>query len=435
MSVQTTNLKAKPAPPSAPPAAPKRSRFLRALIWIAVLGLFALGFYLVSRPKEAPKGRALGTVTITTATATKGNIGDYLDAIGTVTPVYTASIFSQVTGVLTKVNYQEGQIVKQGDPLVDIDDRQYQAQLIQAQGALQRDQNVLAEAQMDLQRFRDAWARNGVAKQTLDDQEKLVLQEQGTVKNDEGAVQFNQLQVEYCHIKAPIAGRVGLRPIDPGNLVTGGVTANSSATPLVVITQIQPITVVFTIAEDNLGAVMEQLRNGAKLTVDAFDRAAQKKLATGELIAVDNQIDTTTGTVKVRASFANDDFALFPNQFVNARLLVKTLQDVTLIPSSTIQQNGQTSFVYVIQDNVAHLKNIKPGVSDNGLTQVEGINPGDVLADSSFDKLQDNTKITVATGKPAATQTPGGQQKHENQQKQGNKKQGSDQEQSASKGS
>src|ERR1700751_3478966 len=431
MSVQTTNLKVK----SAPPSPPKRSRFLRVLIWIVVLGLFALGFYLVSMPKPAPKGRAVGTVAITTATATKGNIGDYLDAIGTVTPVYTASIFSQVTGVVTKVNYQEGQIVKEGDPLVDIDDRQYQAQLVQSQGALQRDQNVLGQAEMDLQRFRDAWARNGVAKQTLDDQEKLVLQEQGTVKNDQGAVQFNQLQVEYCHIKAPIAGRVGLRPIDPGNLVTGGVTANSSATPLLVITQIQPITVVFTIAEDNLGAVMEQLRNGAKLTVDAFDRAAQKKLATGELIAVDNQIDTTTGTVKVRASFANDDYALFPNQFVNTRLLVKTLQDATLIPSSTIQQNGQTSFAYVIQDNVAHLKNIKPGVSDNGLTQVEGINPGDVLADSSFDKLQDNTKIAASKGKPAATETQGGQQKNGNHhQKQGNEKPGSDQQPSASKG-
>jgi membrane fusion protein, multidrug efflux system len=432
MSVQTTNLKAK----SAPPSPPKRSRFLRVLIWIVVLGLFALGFYLVSMPKPAPIGRALGTVTITTATATKGNIGDYLDAIGTVTPVYTASIFSQVTGVVTKVNYQEGQIVKQGDPLVDIDDRQYQAQLVQAQGALERDQNVLAQAQMDVQRYRDAWARNGVAKQTLDDQEKLVLQEQGTVKNDEGSVAFDKLQIEYCHLTAPFTGRVGLRPIDPGNLVTAGTSSSSSsATPLVVITQIQPITVVFTIAEDNLGQVTDQLRSGAKLPVDVFDRAAQKKLATGELIAVDNQIDTTTGTVKLRASFANDDFALFPNQFVNTRLLVKTLQDVTLIPSSTIQQNGQTSFVYVIQDNVAHLKNIKPGVSDNGLTQVEGINPGDVLADSSFDKLQDNTKISVATGKPGATQTPGGQQKHGSQQKQGNQKQGSDQQQSGSKGS
>lgn len=405
------------------------------LIWIAVLGVFALGFYLVSMPKEAPKGRVTGATTITTATAKKGNIGDYLDAIGTVTPVYTASIFSQVTGVVVKVNYQEGQIVKEGDPLVDIDDRQYQATLVQAQGALQRDQNVLGQAQMDLQRYRDAWARNGVAKQVLDDQEKLVLQEQGTVRNDEGAVQFDQLQVEYCHIKAPIPGRVGLRPVDPGNLVTAGTSSSSSsATPLVVITEIQPITVVFTIAEDNLGQVMDELRNGAKLTVDVYDRAVQKKLATGELIAVDNQIDTTTGTVKVRASFANDDFALFPNQFVNAHLLVKTLQDVTLVPSSTIQQNGQTSFVYVIEDNVAHLKNIKPGVSDNGLTQVDGINPGDVLADSSFDKLQDNSKIAVATGKPSATQTPGAQQKHGSQQKQGNEKQGSDQQQSGNKG-
>jgi membrane fusion protein, multidrug efflux system len=431
MSVQTTNLRTK----AAPPTPPKRSRSLRVLIWIAVLGVFALGFYLISMPKEAPKGRVTGATTITTATANKGNIGDYLDAIGTVTPVYTASIFSQVTGVVVKVNYQEGQIVKEGDPLVDIDDRQYQANLIQAQGALQRDQNVLGQAQMDLQRYRDAWARNGVAKQTLDDQEKLVLQEQGTVKNDEGAVQFDQLQVEYCHIKAPIPGRVGLRPVDPGNLVTSGTSSSSSsATPLVVITQIQPITVVFTIAEDNLGQVMDELRNGAKLTVDVYDRAVQKKLATGELIAVDNQIDTTTGTVKVRASFANDDFALFPNQFVNAHLLVKTLQDVTLVPSSTIQQNGQTSFVYVIEDNVAHLKNIKPGVSDNGLTQVDGINPGDVLADSSFDKLQDNSKITVATGKPSATQTPGAQPKHGSKPKQGNEKPGSDQQQSANKG-
>jgi multidrug efflux system membrane fusion protein len=405
------------------------------LIWIAVLGVFALGFYLVSMPKEAPKGRVTGATTITTATANKGNIGDYLDAIGTVTPVYTASIFSQVTGVVVKVNYQEGQIVKEGDPLVDIDDRQYQANLLQAQGALQRDQNVLGQASMDLQRYRDAWARNGVAKQILDDQEKLVLQEQGTVKNDEGAVQFDQLQVEYCHIKAPIPGRVGLRPVDPGNLVTSGTSSSSSsATPLVVITEIQPITVVFTIAEDNLGPVMEELRSGSKLTVDVYDRAVQKKLATGELIAVDNQIDTTTGTVKVRASFANDDFALFPNQFVNAHLLVKTLQDVTLVPSSTIQQNGQSSFVYVIEDNVAHLKNIKPGVSDNGLTQVDGINPGDVLADSSFDKLQDNSKIAVATGKPSATQTPGAQQKHGSQPKQGNEKQGSDQQQSGNKG-
>jgi membrane fusion protein, multidrug efflux system len=399
-----------------------------------VLGVFALGFYLVSMPKEAPKGRVGGPTTVTTTTAKTGSIGVYLDAIGTVTPVYTASIFSQVTGVVVSVNYQEGQIVKKGDPLVDIDDRQYQAQLVQAQGALQKDQNVLAQAEMDLTRYQAAWARNGVAKQLLDDQEKLVLQEQGTVKNDEGAVQFDQLQVEYCHIKAPIPGRVGLRPVDPGNLITAG--TSTSSTPLVVITQIQPITVVFTIAEDHLGPVMEELRTGAKLTVDVFDRAAQKKLASGELIAVDNQIDTTTGTVKVRASFANDDFALFPNQFVNARLLVKTLPDVTLIPSSAIQQNGQTSFVYVVQDNVAHLRNIKPGVSDNGFTQVDGVNPGDVLADSSFDKLQDNSKITVATGKPAAGQKQGDQAKPGSQETpKTHQKSGGDEKQGGNKGS
>jgi len=432
MSVQTTNLKTK----SAPPITPKRGRFLRVLIWIAVLGVFALGFYLVSMPKEAPTGRIGAPTTITTTTAKTGSIGVYLDAIGTVTPVYTASIFSQVTGVVVGVNYQEGQIVKKGDPLVDIDDRQYQAQLTQAQGALQRDQNVLAQAEMDLSRYQAAWARNGVAKQILDDQGKLVLQEQGTVKNDEGAVAFDELQVEYCHIKAPIPGRVGLRPIDPGNLVTAGTSANSSATPLLVITQIQPITVVFTIAEDNLGQVMEQLRNGAKLPVDVYDRAAQTKLASGELIAVDNQIDTTTGTVKVRASFANDDFALFPNQFVNARLLVKTLQDVTLVSSSAIQQNGQTSFVYVIQDNVAHLRNIKAGVSDNGSTQVEGLNPGDVLADSSFDKLQDNSKITVATGKPGPGQKPGGPPKPGSQETpKTQEKPGGEEKQSGNKGS
>ena len=219
-------------------------------------------------------------------------------------------------------------------------------------------------------------------------------------------MQFDQVQVDYCHITAPIPGRVGLRLVDPGNLMTAG--ASTSTNPLVVITQIQPITVIFTIAEDSLDGVLTQLRKGATLTVDVYDRSAQKKLATGKLLALDNQIDTTTGTVKVRASFSNDDFALFPNQFVNARLLVQTLQGVTLIPSAAIQQNAQTSFVYVIQENVAHLRNIKPGVTDNGMTQVEGINPGDVVANSSFDKLQDNAKVTIASKPPAApTQKPG----------------------------
>jgi membrane fusion protein, multidrug efflux system len=392
----------------APATNSRRSRnwVLRALIWTAVLLLFGLALYWVLGRKEEPKTRPQAQITITTATAKKGNIGDYLDAIGTVTPVYTASIFSQVTGVVFKVDYQEGQLVRKGDPLTDIDDRQYVATLLQAQGALERDENLLAQAKMDLQRYQAAWARNAVAKQILDDQEKLVMQDEGTVKNDQGSVQFDQLQVEYCHITAPFPGRVGLRLVDPGNLVAAG--PSSTANPLAVITQIQPITVIFTLPEDSLGAVEAQLRKDAKLTVDAYDRTAQTKLGSGKLLALDNQIDTTTGTVKVRAVFSNDDFALFPNQFVNTRLLVQTLEGVTLVPSATIQQNGQTSFVYVIQDNVAHLHNIKVGVTDNGLTQVEGINPGDVVANSSFDKLQDNSRVTIATDtKPPAPRKQG----------------------------
>jgi membrane fusion protein, multidrug efflux system len=370
-------------------------------VWLVVLFIFAAVFYFVLGRKEESKPRPVMPITVSPATAQEGSVGVYLEAIGTVTPVYTASIFSQVTGVVWAVNYQEGQLVKKGDPLVDIDSRQYEATLLQAQGALERDQSLLAQSKMDLERYQAAWARNAVAKQTLDDQEKLVLQNEGAVKNDQGTVQFDQIQVEYCHIAAPISGRVGLRLVDPGNLVTAGTSTNSN--PLVVITQLQPITVIFTIPEDSIDGLQAQLLKHATLTVDVYDRSAQKKLASGKLLALDNQIDTTTGTVKVRAIFDNDDFALFPNQFVNVRLLVQTLEGVTLIPSAAIQQNGQTSFVYVIENGVAHLRNIKAGVTDNGQTQVEGIKPGDIVADSSFDKLQNNLKVTLVTGKPSAT--------------------------------
>jgi multidrug efflux system membrane fusion protein len=296
------------------------------------------------------------------------------------------------------VLYQEGQLVHKGDPLVEIDSRAYRATLLQAQGTLERDQNVLAQAQMDLERYRAALARNAIAEQTVADQEKLVLQDRGTVKNDQGTVQYDQVQVDYCHITAPIDGRVGLRLVDPGNVVQ-----SSGTTTLAVITQLQPITVIFTLPEDSLGPVVARLRAKAKLAVDAFDRTAQVKLASGELVALDNQIDTTTGTVKVRSQFENKDNALFPNQFVNTRLLVNTLQGVTLIPASAIQQNGQASYVYVLQDNVAHLRPVKPGVTEAGITQVDGVNPGDAVATSSFDKLQDNAKVVESkTPVPAA---------------------------------
>jgi multidrug efflux system membrane fusion protein len=254
-----------------------------------------------------------------------------------------------------------------------------------------------------------------VSEQQIDTDRGQVGLYEGAVVKDQGSLDAAKVNLEFAHITAPFDGRVGLRLVDPGNLLTANASAISSSSgssnPLVVLTQEQPITVVFTIAENNLDSVLVQLRKGAKLTVEAYDSSGQTKLASGELLAVDNQIDTTTGTVKIRAIFDNKDFALFPNQFVNVRLLVQTLQDVTSIPSAAIQQNGQTSFVYVIQDNVAHLRNVKPGVTDNGLTQVEGINPGDVVADSSFDKLEDNTKITLAGGKPPLAENKGNQGK------------------------
>ncbi len=390
-----------PAPAPTPP--PPRHKGPRFVWWVLSLLALAIVLFLIYRHHEDAKKAAAAKVrpagiTITTTTAQKGDIGVYLDSIGTVTPVYTSSITAEVTGIIVGVHYTEGQRVAKGDSLIDIDSRPFRATLLQAQGALERDQNLLAQAQMDLTRYQEAWARNSIAKQILDDQEKLVLQDEGIVKIDEGTVQFDQVQVDFCHIIAPIAGRVGLRLVDPGNVVQSAGTLT-----LAVITQLEPITVIFTIPEDSLDPVQARLRAKAKLSVDAFDRTAQTKIASGQLLTLDNQIDTTTGTVKGRALFANTNDALFPNQFVNTRLLVNTLQGVTLLPSSAIQQNGQASFVYVIQNNVAHMRSIKPGVTNGGVTQVDGVNPGDVVANSSFDKLQDKIAVVVSNPPPPAS--------------------------------
>src|SRR6202050_3220775 len=286
---------------SGPAVQPPRPKSVRVVIWCGLILVLALVFLLIWHLMGAKKAApAVKKITVTSATATKGDIGVYLDAIGTVTPVYTASITSQVTGTVVAVRFKEGQLVSKGDPLVDIDSRPYRANLLQAQGALERDENVLAQAQMDLERYRAAWARNAIQKQLLDDQEKLVLQDEGTVKNDQGTVQYDQIQVEFCHITAPIAGRVGLRLVDPGNVVQSAGTVI-----LAVITQLEPITVIFTIPEDSLGPVAARLRKKAKLTIDAYDRTAQTKIASGKLMALDNQIDTTTGTVKGRSVFDN----------------------------------------------------------------------------------------------------------------------------------
>jgi multidrug efflux system membrane fusion protein len=314
--------------------------------------------------------------------------------------VYTSSITAQVNGLVIAVHYVEGQIVHAGDPLIDIDPRPFQAQVLQAQGTLERDMQLLEQSIMDRDRFRAAWARNAIPKQQLDDQEKLVLQNEGLVKSDRGNLQFFQVQLGWCHITAPFTGRVGLRLVDPGNVVVlSAANPNqiNATTSLAVITQIQPITVVFTLAEDDLGEVQSQMRRGEALPVTAYDRALETKIAAGRLTAIDNQIDTTTGTVKLRAIFDNLDDALFPNQFVNTKLLVKTLRGVTLIPTNAIQHNGSTAFVYVIRGGVAHMQIVKTGATDAGNTAVEGIRPGTLVATSSFEKLQDNVPVVIVT--------------------------------------
>jgi multidrug efflux system membrane fusion protein len=345
------------------------------------------------------------TVSATATTATRGSLGVYLDAIGLVTPVYTASITAQANGMLTAVHYTEGQMVQKGDALIDIDPRPYQAQLMEAQGTLDHDTHVLAQAQMDLERYRTAWARNGINKQLLDDQEKIVLQDEGTVKNDQGTVNYDQVQLGYCHITSPIAGRVGLRLVDPGNVVQA-----SGTTLLVVITQEDPMTVIFTLAEDSLGQVQARMRKVHTLPVEAWDRAQTAKIASGKLYTVDNQVDPTTGTVKLRALFDNKNGALFPNQFVNTRLLVNTVDGVTEVPTGAIQHNGQASFVYAISNGTAttqpgsctqaspctaSVRTVKTGVSDGGMTAVQGLNPGEVVATSSFEKLQAGSKVVI----------------------------------------
>jgi membrane fusion protein, multidrug efflux system len=385
----------------------------RKNIWLWLLVLVIVGLIVYwglrdhgqsSSSQSAAGGRhgITGPVTITTATAEKGDIGVYLNAIGTVTALYTDTITAQVTGVITAVHYKEGQEVRKGDPLIDIDARPYEAQVVQAEGALERDQNLLAQAEMDLQRYKDAWARNAIPRQTLEDQEKLVLQDQGTVKNDQGTLEYDKVQVIYCHITAPISGRVGLRLVDPGNLVT----ANGTTT-LVVITETQPITIVSTISEDDLASVMSQPHHGLNLSVEAWDRANEKKISTGKVISYDNQIDTTTGTIKERAEFDNSKEVLYPNEFVNTRLLVKTLHNQILLPSSAIQHNGSIAFVYIIQNSQANMRKVQTGVSDGGKTAVQGVNEGEVVADSSFDKLQDGSKIAISQ-KPLPTATPSG---------------------------
>jgi multidrug efflux system membrane fusion protein len=365
-------------------------------IWLIVAVVIVVIVVLWQRGRSAPEAKAGGDassrpVMVSTAVAHQGDIGIYLNALGTVTPVYTVTVTSRVQGEITQVYYREGQMVRKGDPLVEIDPRPYQAALTQVEGQLAHDQAVLREARIDLDRYKQALDRNAIAKQQYDDQEQVVLQDEGTVKNDEGQLANAKVNLVYTHITAPIAGRVGLRLVDPGNIVQA-----NSTTSLVVITQLQPITVIFSIAEDHLSQIQQQLLKGKKLTVDAFDREGSTKLASGTLLTLDNVIDPTTGTLKLKAIFDNKDNALFASQFVNVKLLVDTQRNVTLIPTPAIQRNAQGAFVYVINsDQTASMRTIIPGTTDGSVTAVQGVEPQDVVAVNGFDKLLDGAKVSI----------------------------------------
>ncbi|HEY6215039.1 MAG TPA: efflux RND transporter periplasmic adaptor subunit [Pyrinomonadaceae bacterium] len=385
-------------PPPPPPVVQRRRRMRRPLLMFVLLLIAGLtGFFILQRRQKvtvaaASKSQpAPPSVAISTAVAQQGSIGVYINALGSVAPVYTVTVKSRVDGQLISVNYREGQMVKKGDLLAEIDARPFQAQLEQAEGQYQRDKALLENANVDLARYQLAFSKNAIPKQQLDTQVATVHQYEGVVNIDQGQIDTAKVNLSYCRITSPITGRVGLRLVDPGNIVHAADTNG-----MLVITQLEPINVLFSVAEDYLPQIRQQLHRGSRLTVDAFDRTQQTKLSTGALLTFDNQIDTTTGTIKLKAVFPNQDNALFPNQFVNARLLVNTQHGVILIPTVAIQRNAQESFVYVLKpDQTVTMQTISVGTTDGNVTAVEGINAGDVIAMDGFDKLQNGVKVTV----------------------------------------
>jgi len=295
-----------------------------------------------------------------------------------------------VDGELLTVRYRQGQMVSKGELLAEIDPRPFQAQLTQFEGQLARDEALLENARVDLERYQVLWSQNSIQKQQLDTQLSLVRQYEGTVKNDRGLIEATRVNLDYCRITSPLAGRVGLRLVDPGNIVHA-----TDTTGIVVITQLQPITVIFTLPEDNIGAVVDRLGRGERLVVDAYDRAQQRKLASGSLVTIDNQIDTTTGTVKLRAEFPNTDRRLFPNQFVNARLNLGVARGATAVPVAAIQRTATGAFVYVVtQNHTVQARPVIVGITDGDQVQVtNGLAPGDVVVVDGADRIRDGSLV------------------------------------------
>jgi multidrug efflux system membrane fusion protein len=376
-------------------------------VWLLVLALAGVAVYYyrahassakaasdAAQTPTARAGRGAGVVTVPVvgAEVRKGDIGVYFTGLGAVTPIYTVTIKSQISGYLTEVFYKEGQVVHKGDVLAQIDPRPYEVMLENAQAGLLRDQANLENAKVDQQRYQTLVPVHAVPEQQLATQEALVKSDEGIVKTDQAQIDTAKLDLVYCHITAPITGRVGLRLVDPGNYVTPG-----DATGLVVITQIEPISVIFTLPEDQLPAVEQRLAAGARLKVEAFDREMKTKIAEGYLATMDNQIDPTTGTVKMRANFDNRDGKLFPNQFVNARVLVQEKQSVPLIATAAVQRNSQITYVYLVKpDSTVTVRNITIGTTEGEDAEVtSGLEPGDVVVMTGVDKLQEGSKVRV----------------------------------------
>jgi multidrug efflux system membrane fusion protein len=385
----------------------------RSWPWVVIVIAVVLGIGLLVYLRRAPavKPPAPPPVEIAMIKAQKGAIPVYVNGLGTATPLATVTVLSRVDGQIMKVNYIEGQMVPAGFTLLEIDPRPYAAQLTMAQGQLAHDRETLAEAKINQERYRQAVEKKAISQQQFDDQASLVRQLEGTVKFDEGQVASAQTQLNYCTIQAPVAGLVGLRLVDVGNIVHAAGTS-----PMVVITQIEPITVIFSVAEDFLPAIQEQLRQGRTLSVEAWDRALKKKIAAGTLMALDSQIDTTTGTIRLRAQFDNKDDALFPNQFVNARLLLNTLNDVTLVPSGAIQRSAQGAFVYVVkEDQTLEVRPVEVGVTEGDVASVKGVEPDETIAADNFNRLQGGTAVTErkapAEAEPGAAKDAGKDQK------------------------
>ena len=375
-------------------------------LWLAILVIAGVGvyYYFHSRANSARAiasaaqspggkgGRGMGVVPVVVAKARKGDIGVYFSGLGAVTPIYTVTVKSQISGYLMQVLYKEGQIVHKGDVLAEIDPRPYQVALEQAQAGLARDQASLENAKVDLARYQTLVPLKAIPEQQLATQQALVKSDAAVVQTDQAQIDSAKLNLVYCQIIAPITGRVGLRLIDPGNYV-----AANDSTGLVVITQIQPISVIFTLPEDQLPAILAQMHAGAQLKVEAFDREMITKIGQGVLSTMDNQIDPTTGTVKLRATFDNQTGSLFPNQFVNARLLVQEKRGVTLIPTAAIQRNTQMTYVYLVKpDSTVTVRKIAIDTSEGEETEVSsGLSAGDEVVFTGVDKLQEGTKISA----------------------------------------